>query len=201
MKAYSVLSVTLACVLAAAIVNADNVRPSDWGGGPNAYDVALDSETKLSGRSSVRLSRTDAASKHRFGTVVQAIDASRFAGQRLRYAGYIKTEDVSEYAGLWMRIDSRERGTIAFDNMQRRPITGTNDWRRYEIVLDVSSDGAMIHFGALLAGGGVIWIDDLSLDVVSDETETTTDAIRPTNQEIKIPSKLSNVPKNLSFES
>ncbi|WP_235909025.1 hypothetical protein, partial [Roseiconus nitratireducens] len=81
----------------------------------------------------------------------------------MRFFGYIKTDDVTEYAGLWLRVDSKERGTVAFDNMRQRPITGTNDWYRYEIVLDVPEDGAMIHFGALLAGGGTIWIDDLSL--------------------------------------
>jgi hypothetical protein len=108
---------------------------------------------------------------------------------------------VSDYAGLWLRVDSKDRGTIAFDNMRQRPITGTNNWYRYEIVLDVPDDGAMINFGALLSGDGTIWIDDLSLDVVSNETATTTDAMRPTMQEIKIPAALSAVPKNLSFES
>ena len=153
------------------------------------YDVTLDTEIKLSGKSCVRLSRTDAATKHKFGTIVQAIDATKFAGQRLRFTGYVKTEDVTDYAGLWLRVNSSDRGTVAFDDMRRRPITGTNDWYQYEIVLDVPDDGGMISFGALLSGGGTIWIDDLSLDVVSDKTETTSEAMRPTDQKINIPQR------------
>ena len=175
--------------------------PSDWGGGPVGYDVMLDTETRLSGDSSVRLSKNEVATKHKFGTIVQVIDAAKFAGKRLRLSGYVKTKEVNDHAGLWLRVDSSDRGTVAFDNMGRRPITGTNDWYKYEIVLDVPQDGAMINFGALVHGHGTIWVDDLSLEVVSDATETTSEAMQPTSRKIEIPSSLSQEPKNLSFEA
>jgi len=85
--------------------------------------------------------------------------------------------------------------------MQRRPITGTNDWYKYEIVLDIPEDGAMMNFGALLEGDGKIWIDDLSFEIVTDEVETTNEMIRPTNQKIAIPASLAKEPENLSFET
>ncbi len=36
--------------------------------------------------------------------------------------GFLKTEDVSDYCGLWMRKDG-DAGAVAFDNMQNRAVT------------------------------------------------------------------------------
>jgi len=201
MKTASMFAVAFSFGLVASWTHAQDRRPSNWGGGPNGYDVTLDAKTKLSGASSVSLSKSPKETKHKFGTIVQAVDASKFAGKRLRYSGYIKSQNVTSYAGLWLRVDSSERGSVAFDNMQRRPITGTNDWYKYEIVLDIPEDGAMMNFGALLEGDGKIWIDDLSFEIVTDEVETTNEMIRPTNQKIAIPASLAKEPENLSFET
>ena len=201
MKTASMFTVAFSFGLIASLTHAEDRRPSNWGGGPNGYDVTLDTETKLSGTSSVCLSKSATVAKQKFGTIVQAASASKFAGKRLRFSGYIKTQDVTSYAGLWLRVDSSERGSVAFDNMQRRPITGTTDWYKYEIVLDIPEDGAMINFGALLAGDGKVWIDDLSFEIVTDAVETTHELIRPTNQKIAIPTTLAVEPQNLSFDS
>ncbi len=201
MKTASMFSVTLSFVLLASLTQGEDRRPSNWGGGPNGYDVTLDSETKLSGASSVCLSKSQQDTKHNFGTIVQAVDASKYAGKRLRFSGYVKTQNVTSYAGLWLRVDSLERGSVAFDNMQRRPIKGTKDWYKYEIVLDIPADGAMINFGALLVGDGKIWIEDLAFEIVTDAVELTNETIRPTNQKIIIPSSLPLEPQNLAFET
>lgn len=201
MKTASMFAVAFSFALVASLTHAEDRRPSNWGGGPNGYDVTIDTETKLSGASSVCLSQSPSATNHKFGTIVQAVSASKFSGKKLRFSGYVKTRDVTSHAGLWLRVDSSERGTVAFDNMQRRPITGTNDWYKYEIVLDIPEDGAMINFGALLAGDGKIWIDDLSFEIVTDAVETTNELIHPTNQKIEIPTSLAVEPQNLSFET
>jgi hypothetical protein len=180
--------------------NSEGLRPADWGGSTRGYEFSRDTETKRSGRASARLMQIGDPAEKKFGTIIQAIDARRFSGRRIRYTGYMKTDEVRNHAALWLRVDSRARGTVAFDNMRRRPISGTNDWQQYEIVLDVPDDGALIVFGALLAGEGTIWVDDLSLETASPEVELTNEEMRPTNQKIAIPARLSRVPKNLSFE-
>lgn len=201
MKTASTFAVALSFGLVASLTQAEDRRPSNWGGGPNGYTVTLDTETKLSGSSSVCLSKSPQDTKHKFGTIVQAVSASKYVGKRLRFSGYIKTQDVTSHAGLWLRVDSPERGSVAFDNMRSRPITGTKDWYKYEIVLDVPEDGAMINFGALLNGDGKIWIEDLSFEIVTDTIEPTSELIRPTNQKITIPTSLSIEPQNLSFDT
>ena len=52
-----------------------------------------------------------------------------FGGKKIKLSGYLKTENVDGYAGLWMRIDPN----IAFDNMASKNINGTNEWTKYEI--------------------------------------------------------------------
>jgi hypothetical protein len=59
------------------------------------------------------------------------------------------------------------------DNMIGRPVIGTTDWTRYEIVLDVGAGASQVVFGALLLGNGQIWLDDVQLEVVSDSVPVT----------------------------
>lgn len=61
-----------------------------------------------------------------FGTLMQVFDASAaYRGQRLRLSGYLKTEAVETWTGLWMRVDGANNEMLSFDNMQNCSITGT----------------------------------------------------------------------------
>jgi len=57
--------------------------------------------------------------------------------------------------------------------MEDRPIKGTHDWTRYEIVLDVAPDAGSMLFGLLLHGAGKVWLDDVTFDVVDTRVPTT----------------------------
>jgi C-terminal processing protease CtpA/Prc len=86
-----------------------------------------------------------------------------FSGRQIEFRGFLRTEDVSQYMGLWLRQDD-ERGTsVAFESMQRRAIKGTNDWAEYSITLPVNVEARQLVFGALIAGTGKLWVDDLQL--------------------------------------
>lgn len=85
-----------------------------------------------------------------------------FAGTTLELRGFLRTEDVKDWAGLWMREDG-EVGPVAFDHMQERPVRGTTAWTEYTIRLPIERAGVTVVFGALLSGPGTVWIDDLRL--------------------------------------
>ena len=57
--------------------------------------------------------------------------------------------------------------------MQNRPIKGTSDWTRYEIVLDVPQNAAAIAFGIRLRGKGQVWLDDVQFAIVGPDVPTT----------------------------
>jgi len=110
-----------------------------------------------------------------FGTMVQCIDPADYAGKRMRFSAYVKTRDVKDWAGLWMRVDgARGCGTaLAFDNMNARPIKGSKDWARYEVVLDVAKDAKNICLGLLLQGPGKVWLSGVSFEPVGTEVPLT----------------------------
>jgi len=157
---------------------------------PEDYEFSIDKSVAHGGKASALLKSKSVTAKP-FGGFVQSIKADDYRGKRLRMSGYAKAEGVVGWAGLWMRIDGPKVGQIiALDNMHDRAIKGTSDWVRYEVVLDVPSDAAIIIFGALLDGAGQVWVDDSNLDIVDASVATTADRIgeRPRH------------PQNLDFE-
>ncbi len=133
--------------------------PRGWGGGP-AGTIFVDGEVVHGGRWSARLER-NATSPNGFSTITKAIPMD-FAGASIEWRGFLRTEDVSEFAGLWMREDG-DAGVLAFDNMEQRQVKGTRGWTEYSITLPVHRDAKQLFFGVLVAGTGKVWADDLRL--------------------------------------
>lgn len=150
--------------------------PRHWfmaGSAPEKYVAVVDPSAAHDGCSSAKL-ESDSALPETFGTLMQWCLPGQFAGRRLRMSAFARVEDVDEWAGLWLRIDS-ETGTqsLGFDNMEDRPLKGSTPWKRYEIVLDVPRDAAGIAFGVLLSGRGRAWVNQFRLDAVGLEVPTT----------------------------
>lgn len=108
-----------------------------------------------------------------FGTLMTNVKPDKYIDKRLKLSAFVKTEEIEDWAGLWMRVDGQSDTVLAFDNMENRPIKGTNDWKNYYVVLNVTEGALNIAYGILLVGKGKAWIGDLNLEVVSDETEVT----------------------------
>jgi hypothetical protein len=89
----------------------------------------------------------------------------------VRLSAFVKGKDVQQ-GGLWMRVDTL-KATVGFDNMQNRPVAGTTDWKKYEIVLDVPQEAVFLPFGFLLVGKGQLWADDFQLELVGRDVPVT----------------------------
>jgi hypothetical protein len=163
------------------------------GSKPNSYKVGIDRTIFKSGGGSAFMESTEATIAG-FGTLMQSCSAEEYVGKRVKMTAYIKSENVTNWAAMWMRVDSKfAREMLSFDNMQDRPIKGTKDWTKCEIVLDVPDESGTLNFGVLLDGTGKVWFDDISFEVVSKQIMTTS---RTTTMKSKIPSK----PANIDFE-
>ena len=153
--------------------------PQGWGGGGEGYELIVDAKDPHGGQQCgrIRFSGPDRPKQGSFGTLTQGIAPGAFMGKRVRLSGYLRTQDADAapgWAGLWMRIDGRERGhALGFDNMSERGVHGTTPWQRYEITLDVPNEAMAIYFGALIAGRGTLWVDDLQLEDVGILAATT----------------------------
>jgi len=182
MKKLSVLSLVAVLVTAGLFLSYSELKAQQiagWflaGSKPNSYKIGLDESVYKIGNIGSRsafLESVDTVIIKGFGTLMQTSLADDYLGKRVKMTGYIKSQDVSDWAGMWFRIDSKEAKLLGFDNMENRPIKGTTDWTKYEIVLDVPAESATLNFGVLLSGTGKVWFDDVSFDVVNKETETT----------------------------
>ncbi|WP_300596547.1 S41 family peptidase [Niabella sp.] len=125
-----------------------------------SYPVVADSTEKKSGKYALRMNQSDSLAQ--FGTV-QMILPGGYEGSMIKYSAYLKSKDVKNWAGLWMRFDDNQGKTLAFDNMEKRSVKGTTDWNEYTITLPYSKNVASIYLGALLAGPGTIWFDKCSV--------------------------------------
>jgi C-terminal processing protease CtpA/Prc len=85
-----------------------------------------------------------------------------FTGKGIELHGFLRTKEVTGFAGLWLREDG-ESGVLEFDNMARKQIAGTRDWQEFSITLPLDAAAQQLYFGALLSGNGVAWADDLQL--------------------------------------
>lgn len=101
-----------------------------------------------------------------FGVATGSFPVDAAKGRKLVYSGWIKTRDVQGgYAGLWWRCDGKDGATRGFDNMAGRGPSGTTDWTRYEISMDIPQDITNINFGMILPGRGEAWFDDLKIEL------------------------------------
>ena len=171
--------------------------------GQDAFDFygGYDSEVKRSGAHSASFLAI-AVSKDDEGRLTQRFMADHYRGKRVRFSGYMKTNKVGNWAGLWMRIDTATKVGWAFDDMEDRVVSGTTDWKQYQVVLDVPQDGAVIYIGAHLHGRGQVWLDDCRFEVVGNDVPAT-DAGQlrgGRDRTISIPPLLEDEPVNLNFE-
>lgn len=149
----------------------------DWiitGTTPEKYGAGIDAKICHMGSKSATIrSLSDEFSNGEFGSIMQQISAKNYVGKRLRFSGFVKTQEVEDWCGLWFRIDDVLSNTLKLDNMQSRPITGTTEWNYYSCVLDVPENGAILNVGILLCGKGQVWLDNVSFQEVDNNTPTT----------------------------
>lgn len=139
------------------------------GSRPEDYQVSADGTVVHGGRQSGHIRSPMSGG---FGTLARGVPAYGYRGKRVRLSAYVRTEDVWNWAGLWMRADAPAGSVL--DNMSDRGIYGDTDWTRYEVVIDVPEDSTGLAFELLLHGGGRVWVDDLALGVVGQDVPTTT---------------------------
>ena len=138
-----------------------NSRPAGWGAYP-AEHISSDDQVYHGGQRSVRIERQPGSAQNFSGvSLTLPVD---FAGSLIQLSGFVRTQDVTGFAAIWMRLDGGS-GALAFDSMQKLHVDGTTGWKEYTISVPVHPDGRNLYFGFLLSGAGKAWADDLRLVV------------------------------------
>jgi erythromycin esterase len=132
------------------------------------YDNVIDTTVAQSGSQSFK-SRYTGPSPWTFrqgtGGNLQEFPAADVAGKQMRLSGYIRSEAIDlGYAGFYVAAYPASGGLVYAD-MFENGVTGTTPWTRYELVLDVPADTAVVLFGAELFGGGTAWFDNFQVEI------------------------------------
>ncbi len=166
----SILITSFVLILISGFAPSD-IQINGWhktGNKPDSYNTGLDLNVSKTGQKSAFIESID-NKVDGFATIAQACNAKSFLGTTIKMTGYIKSENVAEWAGMWLRIDSKTlTETLGFDNMQDRPVTGTSEWTKCEIVMDVPPESGSLKYGVLLSCVGKIWFDNVSFEILDN---------------------------------
>jgi hypothetical protein len=169
MKAHIALAAAFAVAPVMALAAAPEPLPPAWiltGMHPQEFTAGVDQDLGVKG---AKFLRNKADDPHAWAALAQPVSARNYLGQRIRFRAFVKTQEVSGWAGLWMRVDNRAGRTIAFYNSADKPIKGSTDWQERSVVLDVPQDGAVIVFGVINNGKGQVWMDRLGFEQVGQD--------------------------------
>ena len=112
-------------------------------------------------------------------------------GKRVKLTARLKSNITFGSGYMFMSIKGNYEKT--YDYMEGRRINGMQDWKEYNIVLDVPSEPyADILFGASLRGKGELFFDDFKFEIVGYDIAVT--------GKVREKNKMS-APSNLNFES
>lgn len=176
------LKITLCLLLTAMVIAAcsDTLQPLPLAGGWQGPDVPSYYENGLSkgeGRTgndvlSIRSIKGEEIEPSDYGTLIKSISANSYAGKRIRFSAWLKADEATAAAGLWLRVEN-ENYMLAFDNTDNRMATGAKGWLKREVVLDVPQGAGSIVYGFYLTGKGQMWADDILLEEVGKQVAVT----------------------------
>jgi len=179
--------------------------PPQWfGSAPGQFEAGLDSDIRRGGRTSAYIrTLTRKVFGDQFGVLTQTVRADAYRGTRVRLSGWLRTSGLTgDGAGLWFRSDGV--GPQPFDNMGVRRLTGTGDWREVSIVADIPDDAVGMAFGVIMVSPGIVWADDLRLEIVDTSIPTTAAPLQSTQTDTAVINRTydrtSLQPRNLDFE-
>jgi RNA polymerase sigma factor (sigma-70 family) len=143
-----------------------------FGEGPSQnFDWGVDPSTVHQGSPSFFL-KTKEGAKTGKGALQQAFLADAYRGKRLRLSGMLKTEHVEGGTALCLQIEGVHE-TLRPANAQEHALQGTHGWTRRELEAEVPQESISVLLGLLLVGRGHVWLSDVQLEVVDEETSAS----------------------------
>lgn len=129
----------------------------------------LDRDSAAGGKQSLRLFYKEDAAGFGLapvGVVSAQLPTASFRGKRVRLSAAIKTGDAGP-SFLWIRADAGEDNPAAFTRLPyRESPSGTRDWQRYSIEIDIPADTTALLIGAACYGKGTAWLDDVAVEIL-----------------------------------
>lgn len=100
----------------------------------------------------------------------QSIEVQATQEVKFKFTGKIKviSDDPNGVAGLWARVDNKNKETGFFDNMMNRPVT-SDEWKLYAIEGTFDKEAQTLNIGGLCMQNGDFYFDELKLLIQDDK--------------------------------
>lgn len=163
--------------------------PDGWqmsGRDVSYFEYGLDANQKRDGIHPIliRKKKDTPAIGDGFATFMQSCEIGEYKGKRVRFKGELRAENCEGAVTIWLRADGEVAGQhVAFANMETRqvngPLTGTTQWEKREIVLDIPQTAESLHYGYYLRGEGTGYGCHFELEIVDQNTDLTDGQPKP----------------------
>ena len=88
-------------------------------------------------------------------------------GKIARLSGFLRTEEANDAGGGLVIQALDGAGSVrAWDPMRDRLVRQTQPWQEYSVTIVIPPDTYKLRVGAMLQGGGSLWVDDLKLEIL-----------------------------------
>jgi C-terminal processing protease CtpA/Prc len=134
--------------------------PAGWSGSTDGT-IVTDDQVAHSGKYCARIDR-NASSSGPF-SFLQVWIPLDFSGQTIQWSGWVKTDNASGPAAIYVGEYDSNYNNIDFATTQALGVHGTTDWTEYSVTRPVHSQATQLQIGVLLYGTGTAWFDDLQL--------------------------------------
>lgn len=125
---------------------------------------------------------------------VQTINVETKSPRKFKLEGAIKvvTDDKFAEAGLWARVDNKDKSDGFFDNMGDRPVKA-GDWKTYAVEGTIDSKSKSLSFGGLCQFNGSFYFDNFKLAIENDKG--VMEPVQIANNSFEMPLKNGAIPK------
>ncbi|HMW37725.1 MAG TPA: hypothetical protein PLG25_15750 [bacterium] len=138
---------------------------------PKDYAIGIDKGTKYNGKVSAFIESRNAQPEGA-AILLQEASPADYKGKRIRISAFVNADNIQNWSGLFVSLDARGYKGLN-DFMYDRPIKGTIEWKKQEVVIQIPVDAERIFYGVWLEGKGKIWVDDFVIEIVGEETPIT----------------------------
>lgn len=185
---FHTLLLTVGLALGVAYARGDELPPGwSFSRGGEQYRAGFDSAVRADGKPSIHVASI-VKKPTAMGVFLQKLDASDYLGKRVRISRLVRSKAVVGIIEVAVRFD-RAGESFRIAIAEETPLSGTMDWTKREVVVDVPADSTSMSVGLTFSGLGEVWISEVKIEAVPTSVPTTdTHSRMPTE------------PQNLDFE-
>ncbi|WP_372628203.1 S41 family peptidase [Arsukibacterium sp.] len=117
----------------------------------------------LDNATAVKISRNEFTSGD-YAEISQQLEFT-YGGNIVTISGYIKTSNVDGVVGFWLSQTSTAEQPLEYQTMEILAVSGSRDWQRYTLSVEIESDTKILHVGMRQQGTGSSEYAKLSLTI------------------------------------